>query len=60
MKIRSQLKAKSIVFSFSVEKGLTKRLQSVQHFRVAIGSSVVEAFVVDTLAFLSSGAGDAW
>jgi len=37
----------------------TKRLQSVQHFRVAIRSSVTEIFVVNVVDFLSSGAGEA-
>ncbi len=38
---------------------LTKRLQSVQHLRVAIGSSVTEIFVVEVPVFRSSGTGDA-
>jgi hypothetical protein len=37
---------------------LTKRLQSVQHFRVAIGSAVTGIFVVDIVVFLSSCAGE--
>ncbi len=39
---------------------LTKRLHSVQHLRVATGSSFVRILVVDVAVLLSPGAGDTW
>jgi hypothetical protein len=48
-----------VLINMKIKIELTKRLQSVQHLRVAIGSSVTEMFVVDVAVLLSSDAGDA-
>jgi hypothetical protein len=47
------------LINIKIKIKLTKRLQSVQHLRVAIGSSVIEIFVVEVPVFRSSGTGDA-